>query len=235
MRKPQQTPAQAATPYIDALLRYRASGIVPFHTPGHKLGKGAPPDHARGLRRRPARPSTSPWPAASRTRASRPPSCAPPKTWPPRPGAASAASFWSTARPAASTPCCSRSAGPGDGVILPRNAHKSVQAGAHLLGRRAALRRARGRPRLGHPPQRARRARRRRRRGPPRSQGRVRRLAQQQRHLRGARRDRRRGPRRPACRSSSTRPGGRTCASAAACRSTPCRPAPTPWWPARTS
>ena len=42
MDKPSQTPAQAATPYIDALLAYRTRGFVPFHTPGHKLGKGAP-------------------------------------------------------------------------------------------------------------------------------------------------------------------------------------------------
>ena len=41
MRKPQQTPAQAATPYADAVLGYRARGMAAFHTPGHKLGKGA--------------------------------------------------------------------------------------------------------------------------------------------------------------------------------------------------
>lgn len=33
---------QHATPYLDAVLRYRARGYTPFHTPGHKLGKGAP-------------------------------------------------------------------------------------------------------------------------------------------------------------------------------------------------
>ena len=33
---------QTTTPYLDAVLRYRASGYTPFHTPGHKLGKGAP-------------------------------------------------------------------------------------------------------------------------------------------------------------------------------------------------
>ena len=36
---------QRETPYLDAVLRYRARGFTPFHTPGHKLGKGAP----RGL------------------------------------------------------------------------------------------------------------------------------------------------------------------------------------------
>jgi arginine decarboxylase len=33
---------QAQTPYLEAMLRYRAAGFTPFHTPGHKLGKGAP-------------------------------------------------------------------------------------------------------------------------------------------------------------------------------------------------
>jgi arginine decarboxylase len=33
---------QHDTPYLDAALRYRKAGFTPFHTPGHKLGKGAP-------------------------------------------------------------------------------------------------------------------------------------------------------------------------------------------------
>jgi arginine decarboxylase len=33
---------QSKTPYLDALLAYRARGFVAFHTPGHKHGKGAP-------------------------------------------------------------------------------------------------------------------------------------------------------------------------------------------------
>ena len=33
---------QHETPYLDAVLRYRRAGYTPFHTPGHKLGKGAP-------------------------------------------------------------------------------------------------------------------------------------------------------------------------------------------------
>ena len=33
---------QHDTPYVDATLRYRQTGFTPFHTPGHKLGKGAP-------------------------------------------------------------------------------------------------------------------------------------------------------------------------------------------------
>ena len=34
--------AQSATPYLDALLAHRAAGFAPFHTPGHKAGRGAP-------------------------------------------------------------------------------------------------------------------------------------------------------------------------------------------------
>ena len=33
---------QRETPYLDAALRYRATGFTPFQTPGHKAGKGAP-------------------------------------------------------------------------------------------------------------------------------------------------------------------------------------------------
>ena len=33
---------QRETPYLDAALRYRATGYTPFQTPGHKAGKGAP-------------------------------------------------------------------------------------------------------------------------------------------------------------------------------------------------
>lgn len=33
---------QSKTPYLDALLAYRARGFIAFHTPGHKHGKGAP-------------------------------------------------------------------------------------------------------------------------------------------------------------------------------------------------
>ena len=33
---------QSKTPYLDALIRYRDQAFTPFHTPGHKRGKGAP-------------------------------------------------------------------------------------------------------------------------------------------------------------------------------------------------
>ena len=36
-------PLRRPPPYIDAVLGYRTQGMAAFHTPGHKLGKGAPP------------------------------------------------------------------------------------------------------------------------------------------------------------------------------------------------
>ena len=45
MTPTENTPAhdrQQATPYADAVLRYRARHFTQFHTPGHKQGKGAP-------------------------------------------------------------------------------------------------------------------------------------------------------------------------------------------------
>ncbi len=234
MKKPQQTPAQAATPYIDALLGYRTKAIVPFHTPGHKLGKGAPAimrevfgDGAAGRRRghgrRRRRHARVDRPGARRRR-------------PGRRGLGRRALLLSGQRLDQRHP--RPAAHPGRTGRRRHPAAQRPQVGAgrpHLLGRRAALRRAHDRSRLGHPPERARRARRRRDRGPPRSQG----ACSSSRPTATASAPRStRSPARctaPACRSWSTRPGALTCASAAACRSTPCRPAPTPWWPARTS
>jgi lysine decarboxylase len=45
VRRVAETGAQAsqdATPYLDAVLAYRSERFTPFHTPGHKLGRGAP-------------------------------------------------------------------------------------------------------------------------------------------------------------------------------------------------
>ena len=133
MRKPHQTKAQAATPYIDALLEYRAKGMVAFHTPGHKLGKGAPPimreafgdtllgvDVAMAGGVEDTRESTSLVAAAE----------------------ALAATAWGGERcfflvngsTSGIHSLLLALAGPGDGVILPRNAHKSVQAALIFSG-----------------------------------------------------------------------------------------------------
>ena len=34
---------QATTPYLDALEAYAQEGVIPFHVPGHKHGKGVAP------------------------------------------------------------------------------------------------------------------------------------------------------------------------------------------------
>jgi lysine decarboxylase len=133
MRKPHQTPAQAATPYIDALLGYRTKGIVPFHTPGHKLGKGAPPimrevfgdtllavDVAMAGGVEDTRESTALVASAE----------------------ALAAAAWGGERcfflvngsTSGIHSLLLALAGPGDSVILPRNAHKSAQAALIFSG-----------------------------------------------------------------------------------------------------
>ena len=58
-------------------------------------------------------------------------------------------------------------AGPDDHVIVPRNSHKALLAGAHLLGRHAALRRTPVDPEWGIPLNVRTRTRRRRWRGGP--------------------------------------------------------------------
>ncbi len=213
---------QRETPYLDAVLAYRRRGYTPFHTPGHKLGKGAPAEAPRASRRRPAFRSTSRWPGRSRTRASRPASSTSPRSTRPRRGARTAATSSSTARRAASTLWSSRWPAPARPLIVPRNAHKSLLAALIYSG---------ATPFYVEPPDRARHgasrststvaqadaspAR------PSRGQGAVRHVPDLQRPVRGPARHRRRALTRPGSRSSSTRPGDRICASAPSCRSTP--------------
>lgn len=42
---------QRTTPFFDAVRAYRDAKIIPFHTPGHKQGRGAPADWVAGLGR----------------------------------------------------------------------------------------------------------------------------------------------------------------------------------------
>jgi lysine decarboxylase len=133
MKKPQQTPAQAATPYVDALLGYRARGMVPFHTPGHKLGKGAPPvmhelfgsallavDLANAGGVEDTRESTALVRAAEDLAA---------EAW-----GGERCFFLVNGSTSGIHSLLLAAAGPGDGVILPRNAHKSVQAALIFSG-----------------------------------------------------------------------------------------------------
>ena len=133
MRKPHQTRAQAATPYIDALLDYRSKGMVAFHTPGHKLGKGAPPimreafgdallavDVAMAGGVEDTRESTSLVAAAEALAA---------EAW-----GGERCFFLVNGSTSGIHSLLLALAGPGDGVILPRNAHKSVQAALIFSG-----------------------------------------------------------------------------------------------------
>jgi arginine decarboxylase len=133
MKKPQQTPAQATTPYIDALLGYRTRAIVPFHTPGHKLGKGAPPimrevfgaellavDVAMAGGVEDTRESTALVRAAEDLAA---------EAW-----GGERCFFLVNGSTSGIHALLLTLAGPGESVILPRNAHKSVQAALIFSG-----------------------------------------------------------------------------------------------------
>ncbi|HEY8417779.1 MAG TPA: DegT/DnrJ/EryC1/StrS family aminotransferase [Limnochordales bacterium] len=49
LAKDAQGIGQGETPFFDAVRAYRDQGIVPFHTPGHKQGRGAPGEWAAEL------------------------------------------------------------------------------------------------------------------------------------------------------------------------------------------
>ncbi len=133
MRKLEQTPAQATTPYIDALLGYRASGMLPFHTPGHKLGKGAPPIMREAFGAALLSVDVAMAGGVEDTRES---------TALVRVAEDLAAEAWGGERcfflvngsTSGIHSLLLALAGPGDGVILPRNAHKSVQAALIFSG-----------------------------------------------------------------------------------------------------
>src|SRR5690606_12178657 len=44
--------SQREAPFLDAVQAYADAGIVPFHTPGHKQGRGASPPLVNALGRR---------------------------------------------------------------------------------------------------------------------------------------------------------------------------------------
>jgi lysine decarboxylase len=133
MEKPPQTPEQAATPYVDALLGYRKRRITPFHTPGHKLGKGAPPimrevfggallavDVAMAGGVEDTRESTALVRAAEDLAA---------QAW-----GGERCFFLVNGSTSGLHSLLLTTAGPGDSVILPRNSHKAVQAALIFSG-----------------------------------------------------------------------------------------------------
>lgn len=124
---------QRDTPYLDAAMRYRATGYTPFHTPGHKLGKGAPAslrafmgDQALGVDLAMAggvedtRESTGLIRLAEDYAA---------EAW-----GADRAWFLVNGSTSGIHALLLTLCGPGDTVIVPRNAHKSMLAGLIFTG-----------------------------------------------------------------------------------------------------
>jgi arginine decarboxylase len=124
---------QHETPYLDAALSHRAAGFTPFHTPGHKLGKGAP-SRLRELLGEPCLQADVPMAGGIEdTRES---------THLVRLAEDYAAEAWGAERSwflvngstsgmhALVLTLC----GPGETVIVPRNAHKSMLAGLIFSG-----------------------------------------------------------------------------------------------------
>ncbi len=124
---------QRETPYLDAAMRYRAIGYTPFHTPGHKLGKGAPAGLREYLGATCLQADLAMAGAVEDTRES---------TGLIRLAEDYAAEAWGSDRTwflvngstsgvhALLLALC----GPGDTVIVPRNAHKSMLAGLIFTG-----------------------------------------------------------------------------------------------------
>ncbi len=124
---------QRETPYLDAALRYKATGYTPFHTPGHKLGKGAPAGLREFVGEAGLAADLAMAGAVEDTRES---------TGLIRLAEGYAAEAWGSDRAwflvngsssgvhsLLLTVC-----GPGDTIIVPRNAHKSMLAGLIFTG-----------------------------------------------------------------------------------------------------
>lgn len=118
---------QEETPYVDAVLAYRRRGFTPFHTPGHKLGKGAPAklrellgdaclsvDVAMAGAVEDTRESTALIRRAEEYAA---------EAW-----GADRAHFLTNGSTSGVHALVLALAGPGDAIIVPRNAHKSLLA-----------------------------------------------------------------------------------------------------------
>ncbi len=124
---------QQETPYLDAVLAYRAAGFTPFHTPGHKLGKGAPDGLRRLLGDACLQVDVAMAGGVEDTRES---------TRLIRRAQELAAEAWGADRcwflvngsTSGIQSLMLSLCGPGDEVIIPRNAHKSMLAGLLFSG-----------------------------------------------------------------------------------------------------
>ena len=118
---------QEATPYIDAVLAYRRRGFTPFHTPGHKLGKGAPPKLRELLGEACLQAEVAMAGAVEDTRESsgliRLAEDYAAEAW-----GADRCHFLVNGSTSGVHALTLTLAGPGDTVIVPRNAHKSLLA-----------------------------------------------------------------------------------------------------------
>ena len=124
---------QQETPYLDAVLAYRRRGFTPFNTPGHKLGKGAPPKLRELLGEQCLQVDIAMAGAVEDTRES---------TGLIRLAEEYAAEAWGADRchflvngsTSGVHALVLTLAGPGDTVIVPRNAHKSLLGGLIYSG-----------------------------------------------------------------------------------------------------
>lgn len=124
---------QRETPYLDALLRYREQGFTAFHTPGHKLGKGAPAGMIKAFGREVLEVDVAAAGAVEDTRESTALIAAAEDV---------AAEAWGAERcfflvngsTSGVQSLVISLAGPGETVIVPRNSHKSMLAGLIFSG-----------------------------------------------------------------------------------------------------
>jgi arginine decarboxylase len=127
------TDDQCSTPYLDALLRHKARAFVAFSTPGHKHGKGAPAGMVEAFGRtfleadvpmaggvEDSRESTDLLHAAEDLAA---------QAW-----GAERCFFLVNGSTGGVQSLVITLAGPGDTLIVPRNAHKSLLAGLIFSG-----------------------------------------------------------------------------------------------------
>ncbi|MBU2602887.1 MAG: aminotransferase class V-fold PLP-dependent enzyme [Actinobacteria bacterium] len=125
--------AQDETPLTDALLEYRASAMAAFHTPGHKLGAGAPADLVEAVGRRMLEADFGIANGLEDTQESRG-LLARAETLAAQAWGADIAHFLVNGSTSGVQALVLAVAGPGDMIIVPRNSHKSLLAGLIFSG-----------------------------------------------------------------------------------------------------
>ncbi len=125
--------AQNETPLTDALLEHQASAMAVFHTPGHKLGAGAPPDLVEAVGERMLQADFGIANGLEDTQESRGllarAEALAAQAW-----GADIAHFLVNGSTSGVQATVLAVAGPGDTIIVPRNSHKSLLAGLIFSG-----------------------------------------------------------------------------------------------------